>query len=52
MYLQFMKKRNPVFLIFGLVFFILSITTKNYFYLLPAVLFIIANFIQNKKKEE
>ncbi|QTV05144.1 hypothetical protein [Faecalibacter bovis] len=44
-----MKKRNPIFLILGLVFFILAITTKNYFYIVPAILFMIAGLLQNKK---
>ena len=45
-----MKKSNPVFIVLGFVFFILSVTTKNYFYLFPAVLFILAGLIKNNKK--
>lgn len=44
-----MKKPNNVYLILGLLFFILGITTKNYFYLAPAVLFILANFFRKEK---
>jgi len=44
-----MKIQKPVFIVVGITFFILGLTSEIYSYIFVAILFIIAGFIKKTK---